>query len=137
VAHEDTNCCKDLGFAGAAPAGLQQPAECELVGPILVDVRDPQLGLPEKGMIGTLEYLSLLGDTMDNGLQRRTTVRSTEGSGLDVGTDLLDAATQRAEVLQTLWPKEPGPLRAAGIFSPAGHEFAYSSLIAGKNRFER
>jgi hypothetical protein len=56
-------------------------------------------------MIGTLEHLSLLGDAMDNGLQRRTTVRSTEGSGLDVGTDLLDAATQRAEVFQTLWPR--------------------------------
>jgi len=93
VAHENPNCGENLGFTGAAPASLQHPAEGELVVSILVYVRDPQLGLPKERVICALEYLSLLGDAVDHGLQRGTSIRGAEGSGLDVGADLFDAAT--------------------------------------------
>lgn len=40
-------------------------------------------------MICALEHLPLFGDAVDYRLQRGTTVGGAEGSGLDVGADLL------------------------------------------------
>ncbi len=39
-------------------------------------------------MVGTFEYLALLRDRMDDGLQRRSTVGDAETTGIDLGDHL-------------------------------------------------
>jgi hypothetical protein len=59
----------DLLRGVAAVAGAQHLRECALVGAVLVNVGDPQLGLPEKGVIGALEDLALFGNRADHRFQ--------------------------------------------------------------------
>jgi hypothetical protein len=97
---------------------VQQPPEGALVVLVLVDVRDAQLGLPQKRVVRTLEDLPLLGDRRHDGLQRRAPIHVAEASTLDLAHDLPDAAPDRAEVLQALFPQEPGAVRRMGIGLP-------------------
>jgi hypothetical protein len=109
----------DHRLAGvAAVARVQQPPEGALVVLVLVDVRDAQLGLPQKRVVRTLEDLPLLGDRRHDGLQRRAPIHVAEASTLDLAHDLPDAAPDRAEVLQALFPQEPGAVRRMGIGLP-------------------
>ena len=102
----------------AAHARVEEAAEGALVVRVLVDVRDAQLGLPQKRVVGALEDLPLLGDRADDGLERRAPVGVAEGARLDLRDHLLDAATDGAEVLEPLLPEKPGPVRPAGIVAP-------------------
>jgi len=95
---------QNLRLGGAAAAGLQHPREGELVVAVLVDVGDPQLGLPQEGMVGALEHLALLGDGSDDSLQRRPLVDHSEGVRLDLPDHLLDPAPDGTEVLDPLFP---------------------------------
>ena len=106
-------------LVGAARAHVEELAERELILAILVDIRYPQLRLPQERVIRAPEDLPLLGDGANDRLERRAPVGVPEGVALDVGDHGCDPAANRAEVLETLLPQEPGPIGAAGILAPA------------------
>src|SRR3546814_14543240 len=54
----------------AAGAMVKKSAKGSLIVGVLVDVGDSEFGLPQECMIRTFENLSLLGDRMNNDLQR-------------------------------------------------------------------
>mmetsp|Transcript_61794 Transcript_61794/g.146106 ORF Transcript_61794/g.146106 Transcript_61794/m.146106 type:complete len:480 (-) Transcript_61794:495-1934(-) len=102
----------------AAVTRVQQPRKRPLVVGVFVDVGDAELGLPQEGVVRTLEDLPLLGNRAHHRLQRRTTVRVAEGSGLDVLHHLADASADRPEILQPLFPQEPAVVGAVRIGLP-------------------
>ena len=69
---------------GATSAGVQETTESELVVSVFVDVGDAQLGLPQKGVVGALEDLALLGDRADDGFEGGTLVDVAERAGVDL-----------------------------------------------------
>ncbi|GAV36263.1 hypothetical protein ROTAS13_03950 [Roseomonas sp. TAS13] len=109
----------NLQLGVAADAGVEQAAEGALVLRVLIDVGDAELRLPEEGVVRTLEDLPLLCDGVDHGLQGRSAVGDAKGPGLYLGHNLLDAAPDRAEVLDPLLPKKPAPVGGAGVVAPA------------------
>jgi hypothetical protein len=120
---------QDMRLGVATQARVEEPAEGELVVAVLVDIRDAQLRLPEEGVVGALEDLALLRDGVDNRLQRGASVRIAEGAGPDLLDDGLDAAPDRAEVLDTLLPQEPRPVGSAGILAPVPEELADPGFV--------
>jgi hypothetical protein len=94
----------DLLGGVATRARVEKPPESPLIVRALVYVGDAKLGLPQKGVIGAFEDLALLGNGMDDGLERRSTVGDAERAALDFTHHLGDAAADRPEVLQPLIP---------------------------------
>ncbi|MGD6519191.1 hypothetical protein VWQ21_22610, partial [Xanthomonas citri pv. citri] len=107
-----------LRLGGAAQAGVEEAPEGDLVGAVLVDVRDAQLRLPEEGVVGAVEDLALLCDRVGPRLQSRAAVGVAEGVGPDLLDHGLEAASDRAEVLDALLPQGPGPVGAARVVAP-------------------
>jgi hypothetical protein len=105
----------DLLGGVAARAVVEQPAERALVLGAFVDVGDAQLRLPQEGVLRTLKDLTLLGDRMDDGLERRPAIGDAERARRDLRYNLLKAAADRAEVLDALVPQEPRAVGGAGI----------------------
>jgi hypothetical protein len=70
-----------------------------LIGRIFIDVRNSELGLPEKGVIGTLKNLPLLSDRMHYGFKGGSSISDPEAAGLDLRGNLLDTSPYRAEIL--------------------------------------
>src|SRR3546814_12405094 len=64
----------------AARALIQQPAKGALMRRVLINVRYPQLWLPQKGMICPLEDLPLFRDRMNHGFQRRAAISDAKSS---------------------------------------------------------
>ena len=73
---------------GAAVAGMEKASERLLIGDALVDVGNAQLGLPQEGVVGTLEDLPLLGDRANDGSQRRTAVGVAKRASVDLADHL-------------------------------------------------
>lgn len=90
---------KDLCLFVAAATPGQQASEGPLVFRALVDVRNTQLGLPQEGVVGTLEDLALLGDGMDNRLKRGAAISDAKAAGFNLGNNLLDAPADRTKIL--------------------------------------
>ena len=107
-------------FPGAADACVQEPGERQLVVAALVDVGDAQLGLPEKCVISAPKDLPLLGDGSDHSLQRRTLVRVPECARVNLRDDLGDAAPDRPEVLEPIFPQEPRLVGRVWVGLPPG-----------------
>jgi hypothetical protein len=112
----------DILFIRTAAARIQETAEVQLVGRRLVDVRNSELRLPEKRVVGTLEDLPLLGNRPDDGLERRPLVDVPERPVLDFSDDTREAAADRAKVLKPLFPQKPRSVRRVGVVSPAPYE---------------
>jgi len=104
-----------------------------LVLPVLVDVGDAQLRLPQEGVVGPFEHLPLLRDRADDGLQGRTLVDDPEGVRLDLPYNLLDAAPDGPEVLRALLPQELRAIRAAGVVPPPADEGADGFMIKAEH----
>jgi hypothetical protein len=119
---------QDLLFGVAAHACIQQAPEGALIGGILVDVRNAQLGLPQEGVVGAFERLPLLGDRVHHGLERGAAIRDTKSIGGDLGGDLLHAAANRAKVLQTVFPQEPALISPPRICPPPHEQFLHQGL---------
>lgn len=97
LAVELANGGDDRLFALAAAADIQEAAESDLVLAVLVDVWDPQLRLPEKGVVSALEDLALFGDRRDDRLEDGASVGVAEGVGVDRFDELLaGSARQRS-----------------------------------------
>lgn len=58
----------ECGLVRAAGAAVEEPGESEVVLPVLVNVRNAQLWLPEECVIDASEDLALLGDRAHNRL---------------------------------------------------------------------
>lgn len=69
-------------------------------------------------MVRPLEDLPLFGDGPDDRLERRAPVRITERSGIDLTNDLADAAPDRPEVFQAVFPEEPAVVGAVRVGLP-------------------
>ena len=91
----------------ATVARMQQSGEGALVGGVLIDVGDAQLGLPEKRMLGALEDLALPCHRTHDRLERRAAERAAEGASINVLDHLGQATADGTEVLQPLFPQKP------------------------------
>ena len=111
-ARENFRCCRTTA------AVMQEPAESALIGRVFVDVRDAKFGLPEEGMVRALEDLPLFGHRMNDRLQRRPAIGHAEPACFDLLDDLADAATDGAEILQTLVPQEPSLVGRSRVAPP-------------------
>ena len=117
---------EELLLAAAARARVKEPRERELVLPVLVDVGDAELRLPEEGVVRALEDLALLRDRADDRLERRALVDVAEGARLDLRDDGPDSPPDGAEVLEAFLPEEPRAVRPTRIRPPALDELACS-----------
>ena len=97
---------------------MEKAAEGALIVRVLVDVRDAQFRLPEKGMIGAPENLALFRDAADHRLQRGSPVGVAEAPGIDFFDDRGKAPPDGAEVLESLLPQEPASVGCGGVFTP-------------------
>ncbi len=107
-----------IALASAANARVQQAAERLLIFGVLVDVRNAQLRLPQKCMIGAFEYLPLLGNGADDRFQGGTAIGVAKHALRDLRNHLLYATADRAKVLEPLVPQEPVLVGAVGIVPP-------------------
>ncbi len=82
-------------------------------------------------MVGALEDLALLRDGVDDRLQRRTAIGVAERVGADLVDDRLEAAPDRAEVLDALLPQEPGSVGGAGVLAPMPDQVADPGVVQG------
>ena len=121
----------DAVVPGAADARVQEPGEGQLVVAVLLDVRDTQLGLPKKRVISAFENLPLLGDGSDDGLQRRIFVHVPECARLDLRDDLGDAASDRPEVFESIFPEEPRLVGRVWVGLPPGQEHTHGVEAGG------
>ena len=116
---ERPDCLEHVSLFCAAVASMQQPSKGALIVPVFVDIRDPQLGLPQERMIGALEDLALLGNRGHDRLEGRSSIDVAERAFVDFLDDLADSTPDRAEVLQSFGPQEPGLVRSIRVLLPA------------------
>jgi hypothetical protein len=108
-----------VGLLGAAITRMQQPSKGTLIVPVFVDIRNPQFGLPQERMVGPLEDLTLLGNRGHDRLERRSLIDIAEVAFVDLLDDLADSTPDRAEVLQSFGPQEPGLVGSIRVLLPA------------------
>jgi hypothetical protein len=65
--------------------------------------------------------LTLLGNGVNDDLERRVTILRAKGIGFNVTHDFLQSAPNRAEILEVFFPQKPGAIGAASVFTPALH----------------
>jgi hypothetical protein len=118
-------------FPGTARARVEELPETKLVLRVLVDVRDPELGLPQERVVGPLEDLPLFRDRTHDGLERRALVDVAEDAGLNLRDDRRETPPDRAEVLETLLPEEPRPIGGTGVRAPAVNELPERIVDSG------
>ena len=114
---DTTDSRQNFGLGVSADAGVKHVAKGALIDRAFINVRDTQLGFPQKSVIGTFENLTLLGHRMNHGFQRRPAILCAKTATRDLGNHRLQAAPDRAEVLDPLFPQEPG-LEGARHVSP-------------------
>lgn len=83
---------------------VQHAAEGTLIGGVLIDVWNAELGFPQKGMVCPSEDLALFGDGMNDRLQRGAAIGDAEPIGFDFFDNLPDSPPDGAKILEPLIP---------------------------------
>ena len=78
---------------------MKKPPECSLVIGALINVWNPQLRLPQEGVIGAFENLALFCDRTDDRLQGGAPIDIAKGTSLDFLDNLGNASPDRSEIL--------------------------------------
>ena len=82
---------------------------------MLANVPNAQLGIPEKRVDCTLEYLALVGKRFERSFERRAAIGAAEYPGADFADHQLDIASDRPNVLEALRPQKTSVVSAARI----------------------
>lgn len=117
-----SNGSQQLLFGIATETGVEEPTKSALIFGTLIDVGDTQLWLPQERVIGAFKYLSLLGYRLNNGLERGAAIPVPKDARFDLGNHLLNPAADRAKILDSLLPKEPGQVCSVWIIFPSSEQ---------------
>lgn len=101
---------------GRLQTGIQELTKPLLVGFVLIDVGNAELGLPVEGMGGAFEHLLLFGNAAENKLQGGALKVIGEATILDVFDNGPDTTSNATKSFQALFiADEPGVVHRFGV----------------------